>query len=107
VTRRHRIALIGGDGIGPEVLRQGQELLEWARDRREIPLDLWPLDLGAERFLRDGTALPAELASEIRSTASAILLGALGDPRVPGHEHAREILFGFRTGCDLYAQRRP
>jgi 3-isopropylmalate dehydrogenase len=107
VSPRHRLALIGGDGIGPEVLREGQRLLEWARARRGIALELWSLDLGAERYLRDGTTLPAELKAEIRGTCSAILLGALGDPRVPDHKHAREILFGLRHGFDLYAQIRP
>jgi 3-isopropylmalate dehydrogenase len=106
-NQTHRICLIAGDGIGPEVLREGRRLLEWARDGRGIRLDLWPVDLGAERYLRDGTTLPPELQVEIRDTASAVLLGALGDPRIPDHEHARRILFGFRTGFDLYAQIRP
>jgi 3-isopropylmalate dehydrogenase len=106
-NQSHRICLIAGDGIGPELLREGRRLLEWARDRRGIRLDLWPLDLGADRYLRDGTTLPPELKAEIRDTTSAILLGALGDPRIPDHEHARQILFGFRTGFDLYAQIRP
>jgi 3-isopropylmalate dehydrogenase len=107
VTSLHRIAIIAGDGVGPEVAAQGARLLEWYRDRRGLPLELWPLPLGAERWLTDGTGLPDALRDEIRDTCSAVLLGALGDPRIPGHEHAREILFGLRQGFDLYANVRP
>ncbi|HEY6461443.1 MAG TPA: isocitrate/isopropylmalate family dehydrogenase, partial [Polyangiaceae bacterium] len=66
-----------------------------------------PLDLGADRYLKDGTTYPAEVRARITSEASAVLLGALGDPRVPGLEHARDILFGLRFGLDLYANVRP
>ena len=107
MSRSHRVALIAGDGIGPEVLREGQRLLEWAGSRRGLPLELWSLDLGAERFLRDGTTLPPAIEAEIRGSCAAILLGALGDPRIPDHRHAREILFGLRHGLDLFAQVRP
>jgi 3-isopropylmalate dehydrogenase len=102
-----RIALIAGDGIGPEVMREGVRLLEWGRGALALPIELWPLDLGAERFLRDGVGLEPQLLEEIRNSCAAVLLGALGDPRVPGHEHAREILFGLRFGLDLYANVRP
>jgi 3-isopropylmalate dehydrogenase len=102
-----RIALIAGDGIGPEVGSVGQELLEWYRDERGLPLELWPLELGAERWLATGEGLTEALFAQIRDEASAVLLGALGDPRIPGHEHARSILFGLRFGLDLYANVRP
>ena len=101
-----RIAIIPGDGIGPEVTREGVRLLEWYR-ARGFPFELWELDLGAHRWLRDGTGLPSELFAEIRDSAHAVLVGALGDPRIPGHEHARAILFGLRHGLDLYANVRP
>lgn len=102
-----RIALLGGDGIGPEVVREAKQLLELLRDRASLPLDLWELDLGADRYLKDGTTFPKETADEIRTTCRAVLVGALGDPRVPGLEHARDILFGMRFGYDLYANIRP
>ncbi|HEY2366622.1 MAG TPA: isocitrate/isopropylmalate family dehydrogenase, partial [Polyangiaceae bacterium] len=63
--------------------------------------------LGADRYLKDGTTFPKEVADRIRKEASAVLLGALGDPRVPKLEHARDILFGLRFGFDLYANIRP
>ncbi len=104
---RKLIAIIPGDGIGPEVVAQATRVLEHYRDERGLPLDLWPLDLGAERYLRDGTTYPREIHDRIAREASAVLLGALGDPRVPGLEHARDILFGLRFKLDLYANVRP
>ena len=100
------IALLPGDGIGPEVIAQARRVLEFYREKRGLDLDLWPLDLGAERFLRDGTTYPAEVAERVRHEASAVLLGALGDPRAP-IDYARDILFGIRFGLDLYANVRP
>lgn len=102
-----KIAIIPGDGIGTEVVREARALLELYRERRGLPLELWDLDLGADRFLRDGTTFPKEIQEKIRNECSAVLLGALGDPRVPGLEHARDILFGMRFGYDLYANIRP
>lgn len=99
--------MIPGDGIGAEVAAQGVRLLEWFRAHRQIPIELWHLDLGAERWLAEGIGLPDSLRTEIRDTCSGVLLGALGDPRIPDHEHAREILFGLRKGFDLYANLRP
>jgi 3-isopropylmalate dehydrogenase len=102
-----RIAILPGDGIGPEVIRQARRILEFYRDRRGFPLELWDLDLGADRYLRDGTTYPKEVRERIEKETHAVLLGALGDPRVPGLEHARDILFGMRFGLDLYANVRP
>ncbi len=104
---RKLIAVIPGDGIGPEVIAQAVRLLELVRDRKKLPLELWPLDLGADRYLADGTTFPKDIADRIKNEASAVLLGALGDPRVPNLEHARDILFGLRFGLDLYANIRP
>jgi 3-isopropylmalate dehydrogenase len=107
VAESKLIAIIGGDGIGPEVVAQATRLLVYYRDKRSLPLELWPLDLGADRYLRDRVTFPADVRDRIGREASAVLLGALGDPRVPGLEHAHEILFGLRFGFDLYANVRP
>ena len=104
---KRRIAVVPGDGIGVEVIREASELLELLNRRRNLDLKLWQLDLGAERYLRDKTTMPREVFDEIRDTCGAVLLGALGDPRVPDLAHARDILFGFRFGLDLYANIRP
>ncbi len=50
-----KVAVIGGDGIGPEVIAEAVRVLEWFRAHRGVELDLWHLDLGAERYLRDGS----------------------------------------------------
>lgn len=101
------IAIIGGDGIGTEVVAQASRVLAYYLEQRSMPIELWGLDLGADRYLRDGTTFPEEVRDRIAGKASAVLLGALGDPRVPGLEHARDILFGLRFGLDLYANVRP
>jgi 3-isopropylmalate dehydrogenase len=104
---RKLIALLPGDGIGPEVIAQARRILEFYREKRGFSLELWELDLGAERFMKDGTTYPQDVADRIRNEASAVLLGALGDPRVKSIEYARDILFGLRFGLDLYANVRP
>jgi 3-isopropylmalate dehydrogenase len=107
VNDNRLIAVIPGDGVGPEVIAQATRILHFYREQRGFPLELWSLDLGADRYLRDGLTYPAEVHARILSDASAVLLGALGDPRIPGLEHARDILFGLRFGLDLYANVRP
>jgi 3-isopropylmalate dehydrogenase len=102
-----KIAILPGDGIGVEVVREARQLLELYRELQKLPLELWDLDLGAERYLKDGTTMPPEVLEQIRKGCSAVLLGALGDPRVKSNDHARDILFGIRFGCDLYSNIRP
>jgi 3-isopropylmalate dehydrogenase len=104
---RELVAVLPGDGIGPEVVAEARRVLQHFRDERGLPFDLWELDLGAERYLREGTTLPVDVHLRIANEASAVLLGALGDPRVPDGAHARDILFGLRFGLDLYANVRP
>ena len=102
-----KVVLIPGDGIGKEVMSIGAELLDALREVRHLPLEVVTLDLGADRFLRDGTLFPEADQRMIRDEASAVLLGALGDPRVPDLGYAREILFGLRFGLDLFSNIRP
>jgi len=106
-TNRKKIAIIGGDGIGPSVTKEARRMLELLRDREGLPLDLWELDLGADRYLRDGVTFPKEIQVAIKRECAGVLLGALGDPRIPSMDHARDILFGMRFGYDLYANIRP
>ncbi len=101
-----RIAVIAGDGIGPEVMREALLVLDAAR-ARGVELEVWELPLGAELYLREGTTFPRELRDEVQRTCAAVLLGAVGDPRVPGGEHAHDILMGMRVAWDLYANVRP
>ena len=66
-----------------------------------------PFDWGAERYLASGVALPAGALAMLRDGFDAILLGAMGDPRVPDNRHAAEILLGMRFQLDLYVNYRP
>lgn len=99
--------MIPGDGIGPEVIEAAVAVLEAASDLYGGALDLEVLDLGAERYLRTGETLPEETFERLREGVDAILLGALGDPRVPDNAHARDILLGLRFRLDLYVNLRP
>jgi 3-isopropylmalate dehydrogenase len=102
-----RIAIIPGDGIGGEVVREAVRALEVVVERSSLPLVLRWWDLGAERYLREGVTLSDDDFRSLAEDHDAILLGALGDPRVPGNEHARDILLGLRFRLDLYVNYRP
>jgi 3-isopropylmalate dehydrogenase len=103
-ARRRRIALIPGDGIGKEVIPEARRVLEAACGSK---LDFTEFDWGADRYLRDGTTLPAGAPEMLSRDFDAILLGAIGDPRVPSNIHAADILLGLRFKLDLYVNARP
>jgi len=107
MTTAHRIAVIGGDGIGPEVTGEALRVLDGVKPLLQRPLELTHFDWGAERWLRDGTTLPDGAFEDLRDHYQAILFGALGDPRVPDQVHARDILLGLRFRLDLYINLRP
>ena len=102
-----RIAVIPGDGIGPEVAKVGVRLLETIALARGLPLSFDWFDFGADRYLKDGTVLPPGFMDELRQEFAAIYFGAVGDPRVPGNEHAKGILLAMRFELDLYINLRP
>ena len=102
-----RIAVIPGDGIGTEVIAEALKLLKTVAELTGKEMETVEFDYGAERYLRDGTSLPTDALDRFRSEFDAILLGALGDPRIPDMKHATDILFGIRFGLDLYANIRP
>ncbi len=101
------LAMIAGDGIGPEVTAQALRILESVKEHFKLSLDVEELDYGAERFLRDGVTLPEGEIERFRENFSAIYLGALGDPRIPDMRHGREILLALRFELDLYINFRP
>ena len=102
-----RIALIPGDGIGRDVLEQASRVLARISDLFRLDYELVEWDLGAELYLKRGVAITDEEFRALSDDHDAILMGALGDPRVPGNEHARHILLGLRFGLDLYVNYRP
>lgn len=102
-----RIAVVPGDGIGVEVTREAVKVLRAATTSAPGKLDFTEFDWGAERFLRDGTTLPAGAVEMLRRDFDAILFGAVGDPRIPSNKHASDILLGLRAQLDLYVNARP
>jgi 3-isopropylmalate dehydrogenase len=102
-----RIAVIPGDGIGPEVVREAVRVLGHLQQTRGLELEFVDFDWGAEKFLRDGVSLPGGALEMLTAEFDAILAGAFGDPRVPSNKHAEDILLGMRRGLDLYINLRP
>lgn len=104
---KKRIAVIPGDGIGVEVIAEAVKVLETLKRTRNLPVEIVNFDWGAEKYLREGVSLPEGAFEMFRHEFSAILIGALGDPRVPSNQHAADILLGIRFGLDLYVNQRP
>jgi 3-isopropylmalate dehydrogenase len=102
-----RIAILPGDGVGPEVMDEAVRVLEVAAGIEGLTLgwDVW--NLGADRYLETGQTITDEEFRTLSQDYDAILLGALGDPRVPSNIHARDILLGLRFRLDLYVNYRP
>jgi 3-isopropylmalate dehydrogenase len=107
VTGTFRIATIGGDGVGPEVISAALPAIEKAAALDGAGIAWEPLPLGADHYLRTGETLPDPVFQHLRDGVDAILVGALGDPRIPGNEPARDILLGLRFRLDLYVNFRP
>lgn len=104
----HRIAVIPGDGIGPEVIPVGVDVMQAvAAVRKNVVLEFEWHDYGADRFLRDGVGFPDAEREAIAERCDAIYLGAVGDPRVPSNEHARQLILETRFQLDLYVNLRP
>ena len=102
-----RIALIPGDGIGVEVVREARRVLDAINDAEGLGFEFVDWDLGADRYLRDGVTITDDEFKSLSEDHDAVLLGALGDPRVPSNVHAKDILLGMRFKLDLYVNFRP
>jgi 3-isopropylmalate dehydrogenase len=101
-TGAHRVAVIGGDGIGPEVVAEALKVVRAAG----VELDTTFFDLGGARYLRDGEVLSDETLESLRGF-DAILLGAVGTPGVPPGVIERGLLLKLRFSLDLYVNKRP
>ena len=102
----YRFAVIGGDGVGPEVTEQALRALEAAAERFEIAFETSDYDLGGRRFLATGEVLPPSVEDEL-AAHDAILLGAVGTPEVPPGVLERGLLLKLRFDFDLYVNLRP
>src|SRR6266480_4908991 len=98
----HRVGVIGGDGIGPEVVAEALKVVRAAA----VPIEAVDYDLGGARYLRTGEVLPDAVLDELRG-ADAILLGAVGTPDVPPGVLERGLLLRLRFELDLYVNVRP
>src|ERR1700757_3535315 len=98
-----RIAVVPGDGIGKEVIPAALKVVE----ATGADVDFTEFDWSADRYLKDGTTVPADGFAMLGRDFDAIFVGALGDPRVKTNIHAKEILLGMRFRMDLYANVRP
>ncbi|QEO09408.1 isocitrate/isopropylmalate dehydrogenase family protein [Protaetiibacter larvae] len=103
------LAVVGGDGIGPEITRETIRVVRAAADTVGIALDTVDLDASAVRWMRTGVALPDDQLAACLA-ADAVYLGAIGLPEArhpDGREVNGDVILGLRTGLDLYAGLRP
>jgi 3-isopropylmalate dehydrogenase len=98
----YRIGIIGGDGIGPEVVDEAMKVV----DAAGVDYEAVPFDLGGSRYLRDGVVLEQEHLDEIRGL-DAVMLGAVGTPEVPPGVIERGLLLALRFELDLFVNLRP
>jgi len=106
MARTYHIAVIPGDGTGPEVVAEGIKVLSAASAAESVKLDFTPLDFGGERFKRTGEVLPENAVAELRKF-DAIYLGALGHPDVKPGILEKGILLKLRFELDQYINLRP
>lgn len=107
MSAAHRVAVIAGDGIGPEVIAAAIPVIQKAAVAHGAELRWEQLPYSADHYLKTGETLPDAAFNHLRDDVDAIFLGAIGDPRVPKNEHARDILLGLRFRLDLYINFRP
>ncbi len=101
-----KIAVIPGDGIGPEVVREGLKVLEAVAGPTNLKYELTEYDFGGDRYLATGEVLPEGALDELRQY-DAIYLGAVGHPEVPAGVIEKGLLLGIRFGLDQYVNLRP
>ena len=101
-----KVALIHGDGVGPEVMGEAAKLIDAINKALPLNIELVEFDLNADHFLQTGIALPEGVIDTVRDGVSGILMGPFGDPRVQDDKHSREILGGLIRELDLYVGLR-
>ena len=104
--KRYKIAVLGGDGTGPEVVREGLKVLDAAQAKFGFKLNLEHYDLGGERYMSTGDILPDSVLAELRGF-DAIYLGAIGHPDVAPGILEKGLLLRLRFELDQYINLRP
>ena len=102
----YNLAVLGGDGIGPDVTAEALKALHAAADRFGFSVSTTDYDLGGRRYLRTGEVLPDSVLEELGGY-DAILLGAVGTPEVPPGVLERGLLLRVRFAFDQYINLRP
>ncbi|MDD4487367.1 MAG: 3-isopropylmalate dehydrogenase [Methanothrix soehngenii] len=102
----YKVPVIGGDGIGPEIIAEGQKVLEAAADKHNFSLEWIDYSIGAEHYLKTGELISEETLKEL-SGYRAIYLGAIGDPRVKPGVLEKGVLLTMRFYLDQYINLRP
>ncbi len=106
MSRSINLAVIPGDGIGPEVVTEGLKVLDAVLTGSDTKVETTQYDLGATRWRATGETLPDSVLAELRGH-DAILLGAVGDPAVPSGVLERGLLLRLRFELDHYVNLRP
>jgi 3-isopropylmalate dehydrogenase len=106
MAKPYHIAVIPGDGTGPEVVKEGIKALEAVSRRYGVDFQFREFGLGGEQYLKDGTLLPDTVLDELKAV-DAIFLGAIGHPDVKPGILEREVLLKLRFELDLYINLRP
>jgi len=106
MSRTHRLAVIGGDGIGPEVVREGLRVLERIASIEGFRIETTKFPFGAEHYLKTKEIFPESAFSEVKQH-DAILLGAIGDPRIEVGLLEFGIIAKMRFELDLFVNLRP
>ena len=103
---RHRIAVLAGDGIGKEVIPAGIDVLKAAASRGDFALEFTAFPWGCDFYLKNGRMMDADAVEQLMKF-DAIYLGAIGDPKVPDHISAGELLLPLRRRLVQYVNLRP
>ena len=104
--RRHEIAVLPGDGIGEEVVHEGLRILDAVSAMEGFEVEKTTYPFGADHYLATGIDMPPEAFDEM-AKKEAVLLGAIGDPRVETGFLERKIIWGVRQTFDLFVNLRP
>jgi 3-isopropylmalate dehydrogenase len=104
--KNYRIAVIPGDGTGPEVVKEGLKVLKAAQSKFDFKCETVEYDVGGERYLKTGEVLPDSVLEELK-TFEAIYLGAIGHPDVKPGILEKGILLNLRFALDQYINLRP
>ncbi|MCK9582301.1 MAG: 3-isopropylmalate dehydrogenase [Endomicrobiales bacterium] len=106
MSKNYKIAVLGGDGTGPEVIAEGIKVAEVAAKKNNFTIDWTKYDLGGERYMRTGEILPESVIAELRKF-DAIYLGAIGHPDVKPGILEKGLLLRLRFELDQYINLRP